>query len=154
MIPFRPIPVIPKRKQPSLTVKLAACLARMTGPDGGPLVPGAATMTAKQICTSVQFHHEQIRELLGSDHPTNLIPQPRDYHIKVQTPKDAHTIARSRHARKAEVKHRAIVEAKPAGEDLALRDAKWRRRPWPKRPMQGGRQFQKRRTGEPVGGRR
>lgn len=128
MVPFLPIPQPSKRKKLPLSTKLAACLSRMTGPDGGPLVPGAETMTVKQILAAVEFDHEKARELLGSDHPSNIVPLPVKHHHQVKTPADQTKIKKARHLRKRELRRRAVLEAKAIGDDLP-RDVKRHRIP-------------------------
>lgn len=128
MIDFRPIPQPSPRKRLSATEKIAACLAHMKHGDE-PMVPGAEKMTVKEIVASVQWHHKLPHDLMGSDHPTNIIPQPKDFHIKVQTPIDRKAIDKSRRSRKAEEAFRARVLARSEGED----PNRVKKRHWPKR---------------------
>lgn len=149
MIPFNPIPEPQKRKKFSLGEKLAACLCHMTRDDGTPLVPGAEGMTVKEICAAVEFDHFQALELLGSNHPSNIVPLPVKKHRTEKTPADAKKIAKARHNRKRELRHREIMTAKITGEDTP-RDVKRHRissRPFDKRhrPMPKSRGFEKRR---------
>ena len=128
---FRPIPKPSPRKRLSATEKIAACLVHMTH-EGEPMVPGAENMTAKEIVSSVQFHHKRARDLMGSDHPTNIIPQPKDFHIKVQTPIDRKVIDKARRSRKAEEAFRNRLLARAEGED----PNRVKKRHWPSRGFQ------------------
>lgn len=136
MIQYRPIPDATKRKKFSLAEKLAACLLRMAGPDGGPLVPGGKDMTVKEINASVAFDHAIALDLGGSNHPSNIQPLPRRYHETVKTPADQTKIIKARHNRNTERRHRAVMEARTIGDDLP-RDVKKHR--IPQRPDPGHR---------------
>ena len=139
----RPIPTIPPRPKLTLAVKLAACLCHMTGPDGSPLIPNAKQLTTKQIIAAVEFHHDKPRELMGTDHPSNLLPLTVAYYRAVQTPVDAKTIAKVRHVRKKEVAHREQRDAKRDGRVILVKPKrKIRSRPFPPR---GSRPFPKKR---------
>lgn len=121
----------------SLTVKLASCLCHMKAPDGGPLVPGCEEMTPKEICAAVEWDHKIARELMGSDHPSNIMPLPTEHHRSVKTPTDQGKIAEARQRRRKEEAFRKRVLAKHTEDAQPKRRGSIPSRPFQrvKRPM-------------------
>ncbi len=137
MTPFRPIPEATPRKAMTTKRKLASCLAQMRHPDDSarPLVPNAELMTEDEIISSVEFDHFIALELTRRDHPSNIRPLPIVEHRTVKTPRDARMIAKARHNRKREERHREVMAARTTDDD-APRDI--RRNRIPNRPFQKG----------------
>jgi hypothetical protein len=66
-----------KRKNISLSEKLASALLDRVNPDGTPVIDRevAKTMTIKQILATVEYDHGVHVAIGGDNHPTNLTPR-------------------------------------------------------------------------------
>jgi hypothetical protein len=92
----------PRRKQPSLRVKLASALLTIVRPDAqhGNLVhvighQEAKTLTPEQIIARFHFDHAVHDAWGGSLHPSNLTPRPVAEHV-AKTKKDRKAIDKVR----------------------------------------------------------
>lgn len=139
------------RKQPSLTLKLAAALLQMTrhrlSDDGGcvtePIIPHqeAKTLTAEQIIARFRFDHYPIPHAEdGPDEPWNIQPIPTAEHAIKTATIDVPGIAKRKRVVIAEAEFHERM-ATPRAE----RPAKKSR--FPKgRKLQGGSSFKRRNT--------
>ena len=132
-----------KRKQPTLTVKLAAALLTMRDNGGMPLIPweDAKLMTASQIVSLFQFDHYPIRHVDGGpDEPWNLVPRfIKGHRVKTATV-DRPEIAKTRRIDTKWKEFTARMQAKATGtvEDLAgKRKRTIPSRPFPKKRREG-----------------
>jgi hypothetical protein len=135
-----------RRAHISLTTKLAATLLQLRGNGGKRLIPHehAKNMTAEQIVSLYEFHHNPIPKaepFNGPDEPWNLEPRMIADHSH-STNKDNGTgrsdrkvIARTRKS----IKKKNAREAKERGETDGKREFK---RSWPKRELRSRNSFQ------------
>jgi hypothetical protein len=129
------------RKQPNMTIRLAAALCALTGKDGQRLIPHdhAKLMHPEQIISLFQWNHYPIPH--AEDGPAehwNLDPELIAAHREVTAKVDVPGIAKRKRVRTAEADHRAAMDAKLTGEQPPRRRGRTiPSRPFPKghRPM-------------------
>lgn len=139
------------RKQPNLTVRLAAALCALTGKDGQRLISHkhAKLMSPEQVISLFHFNHYPIPH--AEDGPAvhwNLDPELIALHRAVTATIDVPGIAKRKRVRAAEGEHQARMAVKTFGADHIpdvsnmveprRRGRKIPSRPFPKghRPMQ------------------
>jgi hypothetical protein len=129
------------RKQPNLSIKLAATLLMLKDKNGEPLISHehAKLMSAEQILSLFQFDHWPIRHEAGGPlEPWNLTPRMIPEH-RIKTAKiDIPEAAKIKRIKPAEEAFRARWLAKT---DPSVETEKPRRR---HRPMRGRNNFQRR----------
>jgi hypothetical protein len=108
------------RKQPNLTIKLAAALCALTGPDGQRLIPHehAKLMSADHVLSLFQWNHFPIPHAEGgpAEH-WNLDPELIAAHRKVTAKIDVPGIAKRKRVRAAEAGHKTRMTVKIFGKD-------------------------------------
>ena len=109
-------------KQPNKTIKLAAALCALKGPDGQRLIPhdDAKKMTAEQVISLFHFNHHPIPHAEGGplvhwNLDPELIPAHRDMTAKVDVP----GIAKRKRVAQGQERHLARMAAKATGEAIA-----------------------------------
>jgi hypothetical protein len=111
-----------KRQPLSLKTKLAAALLQMVRPDdSGSLIPiipyeDAKKMTADQIISLFQFHHNILHAHDGPDEPWNLEPKPIMEHRRETATRDVPMAAKSKR-----------IQAREAGHKKPRTITRWRR---------------------------
>jgi hypothetical protein len=87
-------------REANLTERLAACLLMLKRGNGEPLIPvdreTAKGMTAREIVSMVDFDHEILKRIGGTNHPTNLTPRLRSEHREKTAKVDQPVIAKAR----------------------------------------------------------
>ena len=101
-----------KRKQPSLTVKLAAALCTLRRVENGKLVPiithaEAKKLTAKQVVSKFHFDHGLAHALGGRAEHWNLTPRLIAEHMTKTATVDIPQISKAKRIAK---KHRAHLD--------------------------------------------
>ena len=108
------------RKQPNLTVRLAAALCALTGKDGQRLIEHehAKLMSAEQVISLFQFNHYPIAH--ADDGPAehwNLDPELIPAHRQITAKFDIPRRAKGKRVRAAEGEHQARMAVKTFGAD-------------------------------------
>jgi hypothetical protein len=105
-----------RRKQPTLTERLAATLLEMKYADGRPVIDreAAKRMTAKEICAKFEFDHGVHVAIGGNNHPTNLTPRLPPEHAEKTNKIDKPQIAKTKRvAAEQEEFRRRMTTAQP-----------------------------------------
>lgn len=139
------------RKNPTLTIKLAATLLMLTDADGAPLIPHehAKLMSAEQIISLFQFDHYPIRhEAGGPAEPWNLTPRLIALHRVKTATVDIPEVAKIKRVVPAEQEFRARLLAKtdpdqvaPAKPKSSIRSPRFSKQ---RRPMRSRNTFERR----------
>jgi hypothetical protein len=137
------------RKQPTLTIKLAATLLMLKDAGGEPLISHehAKLMSAEQINSLFQFDHWPIRhEAGGPTEPWNLTPRMIPEHRTKTAKIDIPEAAKIKRIGPAEEAFRARMLAKSDPSVETAQPKRRQSRPFPKqsRPMRGRNDFQRR----------
>ena len=130
------------RRDPNLTEKLASALliiADLKG-DGIPF-DHAKQMTAEQICSLVQWDHENRYANGGSTHPTNITPRWILEHREKTAKIDVPQIYKGRRLEKAHAEFRNRLLAKTEATE-APADRPKRKYKWPKRKLESRSTFE------------
>jgi hypothetical protein len=129
-------------RPPNLSEKLASALLIIADLRGeGIPFDVAKAMTAEQILSLFQWHHENRRANGGSNHPTNLTPLWIKEHRERTATIDKPAIDKGKRLAKDHEQHVATVRAKILGGPKPREVIKFR---WPKGRKIQSRPFQKR----------
>jgi hypothetical protein len=109
-----------RRKQPTLTERLAATLLELKYADGRHVIDreAAKKMTAKEICAQFEFDHGVHVAIGGGNHPTNLVPRLPAVHAEKTNKIDKPQIAKTKRIEQeqAEFRRRLLAVRDGAGD--------------------------------------